>query len=69
MDRSTRGESVNGQKIIETLNSIYRSSKYKPKRILLDNSTEFVFKATQDWVKASAITWDFSSPYHYESTG
>ncbi len=56
------GHSLKGEDVVAALESIRRSTQVLPKRIQVDNGSEFISKALDWWAYENKVTLDFSRP-------
>jgi putative transposase len=56
------GQSLKGEDVVDALESIRQSTKTLPKRIQVDNGSEFISKALDRWAYENKVTLDFSRP-------
>ncbi len=56
------GQSLKGEDVVAALESIRRSTQLLPKRIQVDNGSEFISKALDKWAYDNQVTLDFSRP-------
>lgn len=56
------GQSLKGPDVVEAVNQIIASEGQLPKRIKVDNGSEFISKALDLWAYENQVTMDFSRP-------
>ncbi len=56
------GRSLRGQNVVEVLDRIYEQWLAYPKRIQVDNGSEFISKVLDKWAYDNEVTLDFSRP-------
>ena len=56
------GQSLKGEDVVAALESIRQDTKKLPKRIQVDNGSEFISKALDRWAYDNKVTLDFSRP-------
>ena len=55
-------QSIKGQDVVNIVNQIVETEMSLPKRIQVDNGTEFISKALDRWAYENRVTLDFSRP-------
>ncbi|MFD1188778.1 IS3 family transposase [Pontibacter rugosus] len=56
------GQSLKGEDVVAALERIRQDTKKLPKRIQVDNGSEFISKALDRWAYKNKVTLDFSRP-------
>lgn len=58
----TTGKSLRGDDVVQALNEIVASEGVPPRRIKVDNGSEFISKALDKWAYDNEVELDFSRP-------
>jgi len=58
----TVGHSLKGEDVVATMDTIYQNFGRKPRRIKVDNGSEFISKSLDKWAYENQVTLDFSRP-------
>jgi putative transposase len=56
------GQSIKGSDVVEIINTIKSARNAVPKRIQVDNGSEFISKALDKWAYENNVTMDYSRP-------
>lgn len=56
------GKSLKGEDVVMVLNKLYHYQKQLPKRIQVDNGSEFISKVLDKWAYENNVILDFSRP-------
>ena len=56
------GQSIKGEQVVDFIDYIKQKQQEAPKRIQVDNGSEFISKALDKWAYNNNVTLDFSRP-------
>jgi putative transposase len=56
------GQSIKGHDVVEVMERLKEKEQVVPKRIQVDNGSEFISKALDKWAYDNKVTLDFSRP-------